>query len=209
MLVVVMHHKRDYLEFLLSFAKGEGMTDALIIEKEGINSYLIGEKEILFFNRSKFSGEYDRALVAVIKREEKVRRLLDFIKNDDTLKMLSLKDKGLVCTMPFQQVKLLELESSHFKKEESKMKISDYLKEKRILLSLKAHGKEESIKEIATLLKDSKDIVDFKSFLKDVFEREKLGTTGVGSEIAIPHARTDAVKDFVIGFGRSQEGGRI
>lgn len=86
------------------------------------------------------------------------------------------------------------------------MRISDYLKEKRILLNLKARAKEESIKEIAASLKDSKDVVDFKSFLKDVFAREKLGTTGVGSEIAIPHARTDAVEDFVIAFGRSQEG---
>lgn len=116
MLVMVMHDRRGYLEFLLSFVKGEGITDAIIIEKEGIGSYLIGEKGIFIFNKNKYSGEYDRALVAVIKREEKIKRLLHFIKNDDTLKMLGLRGKGIVCTMPFQQIKLLELESTSVKR---------------------------------------------------------------------------------------------
>lgn len=86
------------------------------------------------------------------------------------------------------------------------MGIGDYLKEERILINLKAHNKEESIKEISRVLKDAKEIVDFNAFLKDVFEREKLGTTGIGDGIAIPHTRTDSVKDFVIAFGRSSEG---
>ena len=86
------------------------------------------------------------------------------------------------------------------------MKVRDYLREDRISLDLKAYSKQEAIKEIASLLKDAKGIVDFETFVKDVFEREKLATTGIGYEIAIPHARTNAVTDFVIAFGRSQEG---
>ena len=86
------------------------------------------------------------------------------------------------------------------------MKIGDYLKEEQILLDLKVGKKEEAIKEIATLLKGAKEITDFETFLKNVFEREKLATTGIGHEVAIPHARTNAVKDFVIAFGRSKEG---
>lgn len=86
------------------------------------------------------------------------------------------------------------------------MKVRDYLREKQILLELKAKDKEEAIKEIVALLKDAKEITDFGAFLKDVFEREKLTTTGIGHGIAIPHARTNAVKDLVIAFGRSCEG---
>jgi fructose-specific phosphotransferase system IIA component len=86
------------------------------------------------------------------------------------------------------------------------MKIGDYLEQDRISLDLKAHSKEEAVKEIAALLKSAEEIVDFDTFVKDVFDREKLGTTGIGNEIAIPHARTDAVKEFVIAFGRSSEG---
>lgn len=86
------------------------------------------------------------------------------------------------------------------------MKVGDYLREERLLLNLKAQDKEESIREIAALLKDAKEIVDFETFVKDVFEREKLATTGIGHGIAIPHARTNAVKDFVVAFGRSEAG---
>ncbi|MBW2045679.1 MAG: PTS sugar transporter subunit IIA [Deltaproteobacteria bacterium] len=86
------------------------------------------------------------------------------------------------------------------------MKIKDYLKEERISLNIKARTKEESIKELSILLKDTPEISDFDLFLNDVFERESLKTTGIGGEVAIPHARTDAVKSFVIAFGRSTEG---
>ncbi len=86
------------------------------------------------------------------------------------------------------------------------MRIGDYLKEKHIILDLKARSKEEAIKEMSSVLKDAKEITAFEDFVKDVFERENLGTTGIGNEIAIPHARSDAVSDFVIAFGRSCEG---
>lgn len=86
------------------------------------------------------------------------------------------------------------------------MKVIDYLKEERIALNIKARTKEEAIKELSVFLKDASEISDFDIFLKDVFERESLKTTGIGSELALPHARTDAVKSFVIAFGRSEEG---
>lgn len=86
------------------------------------------------------------------------------------------------------------------------MKIADYLKEDRILLDLKARSKEEAIKEISALLNGAGEISDFNRFVRDVFEREELNTTGIGNGIAIPHARSSVVKDFIIAFGRSQEG---
>jgi PTS system nitrogen regulatory IIA component len=49
-------------------------------------------------------------------------------------------------------------------------------------------------------------MIDFDLFLEDVFERERLGTTGIGDGIAIPHARTDAVDQLVIALGRSARG---
>lgn len=86
------------------------------------------------------------------------------------------------------------------------MRIHEYLKEGAISLDLKSDTKEKAIREIAGPLKMENNIVDFDTFLSEVFDREKLTTTGIGDEIAIPHARTDAVKDFVIAFGRSKEG---
>ncbi|MCK4308168.1 PTS sugar transporter subunit IIA [candidate division WOR-3 bacterium] len=86
------------------------------------------------------------------------------------------------------------------------MNISTYLKEERICLNLEATEKKAAIRELAGFLRGSKEVTNFNSFLKDVFKREKVGTTGIGNGIAIPHARTDAVSEFVIAFGRSAKG---
>jgi fructose-specific phosphotransferase system IIA component len=206
MLMIIMHNKKDYLEALVSLARRNNITDVTIIEKKDIGVRLIGQSASFLFHRGNLSSAYDKAFVAVVKDEQKARHLLDLIENDDDLNLLNLEDKGFICTVPFQQIKHLELESTKIKEKELAMKMGDYLKEDKILLSLKARKKEEAIKEIATLLKGAKEITDFETFLKDVFEREDLSTTGIGHEVAIPHARTNAAKDFVIAFGRSGEG---
>ena len=84
--------------------------------------------------------------------------------------------------------------------------ISEYLKEERIVLNLKANNKEEAVKNLAEVLRNQSEIVDFDKFLKDVFERENLGTTGIGLSLALPHARTQAVNSFVIAIGRIDGG---
>ncbi|MDP8289994.1 MAG: PTS sugar transporter subunit IIA [Candidatus Susulua stagnicola] len=86
------------------------------------------------------------------------------------------------------------------------MVVSDYLKEKFCLVDLQATDKDGSIKEIAEVLVTAGKIIDEKSFIEDVLEREELGSTGIGNNVGIPHARTKAVKGFVIGFGRSKAG---
>ena len=86
------------------------------------------------------------------------------------------------------------------------MRISDYLKEEMVCLNLKATGKEKAIRELGSFIRKAKEISNYEMFLKDVLEREKLTTTGIGDEVAIPHARTDTVTGFVIAFGRSENG---
>lgn len=86
------------------------------------------------------------------------------------------------------------------------MKISDYLDVRRICVELTSTSKNDSIKELSGVLKGSKDIVGFDKFVSDVFARENLKTTGIGDEVAVPHARTDAVKKIVVAFGVSKTG---
>jgi fructose-specific phosphotransferase system IIA component len=206
MLMVVMHNNEHYLEALLSFLWKEGVVDATIVEKGDIGLSMIGGGGSYVFHKGVISSEYDRALVAVVRGEEKTRLLLHSIEKDPELDSLSWGDSGFICVVPFQQIKRLELESSGIGGEKPKMKILDYLREERMLLELKARTKDEAIRELATLLRDAEEIADFGAFLTDVFEREKLATTGIGNEAAIPHARSDAVNRFVIAFGRSREG---
>ena len=86
------------------------------------------------------------------------------------------------------------------------MKVSDYLKEKFCVMDLKATDKDGTIKELAKCLSNSGKIAKEDKFINDVLERENLGSTGIGNGIGIPHARTDAVKGFVVAFGKSTEG---
>lgn len=86
------------------------------------------------------------------------------------------------------------------------MKLSDRISEEVVCLDIKSSVKDEAIKELAELLRPSRYVTDFDAYLNDVFVREQLGTTGIGKGVAIPHARTDTVKDFVVAVGRSNEG---
>lgn len=83
------------------------------------------------------------------------------------------------------------------------MRVSNYLKEKFCFMALKAQNKDEAIREIASSLDLSGKVIDQEKFVNDILERESLGSTGIGHNVAVPHARTPAVKGFVIGFGRS------
>jgi len=86
------------------------------------------------------------------------------------------------------------------------MKISTYLDPKFICTEMQATTKEDAIKELAEIMKDSQQIKDFDQFLKDIFEREEMMSTGIGHNIALPHARTEAVDNLIIGMGRSHKG---
>ncbi len=86
------------------------------------------------------------------------------------------------------------------------VKLSDYLNTSQVCLELKAVDKAGVINELAEYVKEAKGMKNFKTYIKDVFRREEVATTGIGGEVAIPHARTDAVDSFVIAFGRSGGG---
>ncbi|HAV43270.1 TPA: hypothetical protein DCX15_04570 [bacterium] len=86
------------------------------------------------------------------------------------------------------------------------MHLSSLIKKELVLLELKAQNKEEVIREMAELISKDKRIKDKDRLIQAMFEREELGTTGIGNGLAIPHARTDAVKDIVIAFAKSKEG---
>ncbi len=85
-------------------------------------------------------------------------------------------------------------------------KISELLLPAAIILDLKAKEKVEAIKELSSILIDEGIINDADEFFTAILKRENLESTGIGSGVAIPHARTKAVKNIVLAFGRSQVG---
>jgi len=86
------------------------------------------------------------------------------------------------------------------------MKITDFLDRKAIKLGLTATDKEGILKELVDVLADVKDIGDRKAIVRALLERENLGSTGIGEGIAIPHGKTDRVKELVAVLGISRKG---
>jgi len=86
------------------------------------------------------------------------------------------------------------------------MKLSKFTEEDLITFELKSNGKEAVIEELVDLAAKSKLVRDRDELLKDILERERLVTTGVGYGVAFPHAKTKAGKGIVIAFGRSDKG---
>lgn len=205
MLAIIMHNNQDYLEYLAQLAIKEGIKDFTFVKKKGIGTRLLGGDSSFIFTRGSRAEAYEKAFIAVVKGEEKTKHFLDVIEGDDYLERLNMQDKGFICAVPFRYVKNFELESPS-KDEKTAVKITNFLREERIALDLSAYDKEDAIRKVAALLGNATEISDFDLFLKDVFERELLSTTGIGNGIAIPHARTRAVKEFVIAVGRSSDG---
>ena len=85
-------------------------------------------------------------------------------------------------------------------------KLSSILKEKYIELSLKEKSKSKVIAELVELVSGSGKFKDKKSFCNAILKREKLGSTGIGNGVAIPHAKSPKVNGFIIAFGRTSEG---
>ena len=86
------------------------------------------------------------------------------------------------------------------------MRIGEYLKKENCIMDLRAFSREAAIEEITESLVRTGKVKNQEAFIQDVLEREKLGSTGIGLKVAIPHAPTEAVDTFVIGFGRSELG---
>nr|WP_206440840.1 fructose-specific PTS transporter subunit EIIC [Streptomyces scabichelini] len=84
--------------------------------------------------------------------------------------------------------------------------LSGYLNAQTVKVQLDSADKESAIREMAGLLAASGKVVDVEELVRSALRREAQGTTGLGEEIAIPHAKTDAVSAPVVGFARSVEG---
>ena len=88
----------------------------------------------------------------------------------------------------------------------AKVRIADKLSPDRIIINLEGNDREEVIKELGGLLKDDPGMGDYDKFIEAVFKRENDESTGIGHGVAIPHARTNFVNDFVIAIGRKKDG---
>jgi PTS system nitrogen regulatory IIA component len=85
------------------------------------------------------------------------------------------------------------------------MKILDVLPKDAILADLKAVDKKGVLEELVTPIADISGINN-EDLVKVLMERERLGSTGIGEGIGIPHGKVKDLNSLILGFGLSRKG---
>ncbi len=86
------------------------------------------------------------------------------------------------------------------------MKISELLNPAAIVAELKATEKNRALVELTDALTGCHPSLNRDQVLDVLQEREKLGSTGIGDGVAIPHGKLGGIPGLVLAFGRSHQG---
>jgi PTS system nitrogen regulatory IIA component len=86
------------------------------------------------------------------------------------------------------------------------MKIIDILDKNSIVEDFASRDKKGALEELIAVLVENGRLDDKENALQVLLEREKLGSTGIGDGIAIPHGKLKEIKGIICSFGRSREG---
>jgi PTS system nitrogen regulatory IIA component len=85
------------------------------------------------------------------------------------------------------------------------MKILDVLNKELIVADLKSKDKKGVLNELVALAASAFSL-DHEELVRVLMERERLGSTGIGGGIGIPHGKLKDLKTLVLGFGLSRQG---
>ncbi len=86
------------------------------------------------------------------------------------------------------------------------MRITDLLKKDTVIINLAATEKAAAIDEMTSKLNEAGRLNSLEGYREAILKRESQSTTGIGEGIAIPHAKTEAVKTPSILFAKSKAG---
>ena len=84
------------------------------------------------------------------------------------------------------------------------MDLHDLLNPEGIIASLKATSKKDTLQELAAVAAE-KTGLDAREIFNTLLQRERLGSTGLGLGIAIPHVKLNALREIVCLFARLEE----
>lgn len=74
------------------------------------------------------------------------------------------------------------------------MRITDLLCKESVSLGIKLSSKSEAIEKLIDLHDAAGNLTDKNKYREDILAREQQGSTAVGDGVAIPHAKSEAVK---------------
>jgi fructose-specific phosphotransferase system IIA component len=132
------------------------------------------------------SKDYSYIKTLVYEAYLEINRITNEIRNN--IKPTKLK-KGIVSQAKIESINL-----------------KNYLDKKCIIPKLKSNTKEEIIKELVDVLEKHNKIIDKERVLNDIYERERIASTGLENGIAIPHAKSRGTRELAIAIGIKREG---
>ena len=86
------------------------------------------------------------------------------------------------------------------------MRIADILNKSCVIASIASKTKKEALVELVGALKQANLIEDVEKAVNIILEREKLGSTGIGDGVAIPHGKMKSINNILCVFGKSKDG---
>ncbi len=86
------------------------------------------------------------------------------------------------------------------------MKITDFLSPQAVIPELSARSKAEVLQELANTLQQAEPGLRGKDLVAVLAERERLGSTGIGEGVAIPHGKVTGMGRLQAVFGLSRAG---
>jgi len=86
------------------------------------------------------------------------------------------------------------------------MKVGDFLSPRVIVIELGAEKKREVLEELCAALVRADPSLNPERMVAILLDREKLGSTGVGEGVAIPHGKMECLDRLIACFGRSSKG---
>jgi nitrogen PTS system EIIA component len=86
------------------------------------------------------------------------------------------------------------------------MKLSDYLVKELILPELESETKSDVLNELVAPLGEQYPEMDTDHAVRVLLDRERLGSTGIGDGIAIPHGKLADLERVIVVVGRSRKG---
>ncbi len=86
------------------------------------------------------------------------------------------------------------------------MKIAEFLSPKAVVANLSARTKADVLAELSRTLTQAHPELNPERLVEVLQEREKLGSTGIGEGVAIPHGKLGGLPQLMASFGVSREG---
>ena len=86
------------------------------------------------------------------------------------------------------------------------MKITEILSPDAVVEELRSDTKEGVLEELASIIARVSGVPLKEQLVRALEEREKLGSTGIGDGVAIPHGKLKDAKVMKAAFGRSSRG---